>query len=384
MRIWHPVIAALAAEGHTVHRAERARLSDVREALVLAGRPAAATGLGEGPGRDPRLAADDRGRPEPCSAVGRLVRRLHGAGRSRVPAGAVGGRGGHRRDRLAGDLPGEHVRLPPGACASGSTAYLATDREFLESASPLSRVDDIRAPLFVIHGANDPRVPLSEAEQITAALEKRGVPCELARLPGRGPWPGQAARTSWTPTRRRSASCGSTWPQWSECRGCRVEPDRQPERYGEVQVLVADRRRPRPSEGPSGSRRSRTTSAASPASSESAEVTDHEASHLVEPAGPQQLCEQPVDAVPLLADVFQYDDARSAARRSAYRCCRRAVRDCHRAVRRPRHRPRRCVRHEVRSRSVTLSGSNRRSCSRSRGPPPLPAARQRQPSGRGS
>ncbi|WP_233711959.1 S9 family peptidase [Kribbella turkmenica] len=57
--------------------------------------------------------------------------------------------------------------------------YLATDREFLESASPLSRVDDLRAPLLVIHGANDPRVPLSEAEQVTAALTKRGVPCKL-------------------------------------------------------------------------------------------------------------------------------------------------------------------------------------------------------------
>ena len=35
------------------------------------------------------------------------------------------------------------------------------------------------APLFVIHGANDPRVPLSEAEQIAAALEAKGIACEL-------------------------------------------------------------------------------------------------------------------------------------------------------------------------------------------------------------
>jgi dipeptidyl aminopeptidase/acylaminoacyl peptidase len=56
---------------------------------------------------------------------------------------------------------------------------LAEDRAFLEQASPLNRVDDIRAPLFVIHGANDPRVPLSEAEQIVDALAKRDVPCEL-------------------------------------------------------------------------------------------------------------------------------------------------------------------------------------------------------------
>lgn len=56
---------------------------------------------------------------------------------------------------------------------------LAADRDFLHEASPLTQVEAMRAPLFVIHGANDPRVPLSEAEQIVAALTDRGVPCEL-------------------------------------------------------------------------------------------------------------------------------------------------------------------------------------------------------------
>jgi protease II len=60
------------------------------------------------------------------------------------------------------------------------------DREFLESASPISRVDDIRAPLFVIHGANDPRVPLSEAEQLVAALRQNAVECELHVYPDEG------------------------------------------------------------------------------------------------------------------------------------------------------------------------------------------------------
>jgi protease II len=56
---------------------------------------------------------------------------------------------------------------------------LARDREFLHSVSPLTRIDDIRAPLFLIHGANDPRVPLSEAEQIHEAMTSRGRECEL-------------------------------------------------------------------------------------------------------------------------------------------------------------------------------------------------------------
>jgi len=56
---------------------------------------------------------------------------------------------------------------------------LEHDREFLASASPLRRADDIKAPLFVIHGLNDPRVPVSEARQLAAVLSGRGVRCDL-------------------------------------------------------------------------------------------------------------------------------------------------------------------------------------------------------------
>ena len=56
---------------------------------------------------------------------------------------------------------------------------LEADLEFLERASPLSRADSIRAPLFMIHGANDPRVPLSEAEQLAGRLAERHVECHL-------------------------------------------------------------------------------------------------------------------------------------------------------------------------------------------------------------
>ncbi|HOU13967.1 MAG TPA: S9 family peptidase [Anaerolineae bacterium] len=56
---------------------------------------------------------------------------------------------------------------------------LARDRAFLESIAPMRHVDNIVAPLFIVHGANDPRVPLSEAEQLVAALQARGVPVEF-------------------------------------------------------------------------------------------------------------------------------------------------------------------------------------------------------------
>ena len=56
---------------------------------------------------------------------------------------------------------------------------LDDDRDFLETASPLTHLDAMVAPLFVIHGANDPRVPLTESEQIKAALDAKGVACTL-------------------------------------------------------------------------------------------------------------------------------------------------------------------------------------------------------------
>lgn len=57
--------------------------------------------------------------------------------------------------------------------------WLEHDRDFLTQASPITHLDQLRAPLFVIHGANDPRVPLSEAEQITEELARRGIRHEL-------------------------------------------------------------------------------------------------------------------------------------------------------------------------------------------------------------
>lgn len=44
--------------------------------------------------------------------------------------------------------------------------------EFFDEISPLKNAARIQDPLFVIQGANDPRVPASEAEQIVAAVRK--------------------------------------------------------------------------------------------------------------------------------------------------------------------------------------------------------------------
>jgi len=49
-------------------------------------------------------------------------------------------------------------------------------RAHLEAISPLNHVGKIKIPMFVVQGQNDPRVPVSEAEQIVAALRKQGQP----------------------------------------------------------------------------------------------------------------------------------------------------------------------------------------------------------------
>jgi len=63
---------------------------------------------------------------------------------------------------------------------------LTNDREFLELASPMRSVDKMRAPVILVHGENDPRVPVSEARQLAAALQERGVRCELVVYPDEG------------------------------------------------------------------------------------------------------------------------------------------------------------------------------------------------------
>jgi len=59
-------------------------------------------------------------------------------------------------------------------------------RALLEQISPLHKADQIEAPLMVIHGANDPRVPITEAEQIVELLQQRGRPVEYLRFEDEG------------------------------------------------------------------------------------------------------------------------------------------------------------------------------------------------------
>ncbi|MFB6253567.1 MAG: alpha/beta hydrolase family protein, partial [Halobacteriaceae archaeon] len=54
---------------------------------------------------------------------------------------------------------------------------LDDDREFLQKISPINNISNIDAPLLVLHGENDPRVPVGEAKQIAEEAAEH-VPVE--------------------------------------------------------------------------------------------------------------------------------------------------------------------------------------------------------------
>jgi dienelactone hydrolase len=63
---------------------------------------------------------------------------------------------------------------------------MGEDEEFLKSQSPLFRADQIKAPLLIGQGANDPRVNKAESDQIVAAMRKNEKPVEYYVFPDEG------------------------------------------------------------------------------------------------------------------------------------------------------------------------------------------------------
>jgi dipeptidyl aminopeptidase/acylaminoacyl peptidase len=62
----------------------------------------------------------------------------------------------------------------------------ATQRDLLRALSPIHKLDRVRAPTLVLHGANDTNVPVIEAEQVVQALQRRGVPVRYVLFPDEG------------------------------------------------------------------------------------------------------------------------------------------------------------------------------------------------------
>jgi dipeptidyl aminopeptidase/acylaminoacyl peptidase len=80
-----------------------------------------------------------------------------------------------------------------------------TQKDMLASLSPLHKIDRIKAPTLVLHGANDTNVPVVEAQQVVDTLKKRGVPVDLVLFPDEG----HGFRK--TPNRVRSTVAVTEW-----------------------------------------------------------------------------------------------------------------------------------------------------------------------------
>ena len=61
-----------------------------------------------------------------------------------------------------------------------------TQADLLRDLSPIHKVDRVKAPTIVLHGANDTNVPVVEAEQVVESLAGRGVPVEYVLFPDEG------------------------------------------------------------------------------------------------------------------------------------------------------------------------------------------------------
>ena len=56
----------------------------------------------------------------------------------------------------------------------------------LKELSPITYIEKVSAPLLLIQGASDPRVPVGEALQMHQALEKRGATTKMIVFPDEG------------------------------------------------------------------------------------------------------------------------------------------------------------------------------------------------------
>ena len=82
-----------------------------------------------------------------------------------------------------------------GAISTGEYGDPKTQLQLLRDLSPIHKLDRVKTPLLVMHGANDTNVPVVEAEQVVAALKKHGVPVEYVLFPDEGHgWRKQANR----------------------------------------------------------------------------------------------------------------------------------------------------------------------------------------------
>ncbi len=62
----------------------------------------------------------------------------------------------------------------------------AEDRAFFESISPIKYIDQVISPVMVLHGANDPRDPVTESDRFVQGIRNNGGVVEYLRFPDEG------------------------------------------------------------------------------------------------------------------------------------------------------------------------------------------------------
>ncbi|GGP06571.1 S9 family peptidase [Nonomuraea glycinis] len=92
-----------------------------------------------------------------------------------------------RTGRFKAAVPGGAVTDLTSMSGTSDMGYLLTKFECgddVVAQSPFTHVADVRTPTLLLHGENDDRCPVSQAEQWFAALREQGVPVRLVRYPG--------------------------------------------------------------------------------------------------------------------------------------------------------------------------------------------------------
>jgi dipeptidyl aminopeptidase/acylaminoacyl peptidase len=80
----------------------------------------------------------------------------------------------------------EHTGLFRRRLREAEYGSLEEDGDFLDAISPIHKAGEIRAPMIILHGENDPRVPVGESRQIERALREHEVPVVAHYYPDEG------------------------------------------------------------------------------------------------------------------------------------------------------------------------------------------------------
>ena len=80
----------------------------------------------------------------------------------------------------------EHTEPWIAAAAKSKYGDPVADADLLRDLSPITRINELRAPLLIVHGENDSNVPVIEAEQVAAALTARGIEHKYLLFPDEG------------------------------------------------------------------------------------------------------------------------------------------------------------------------------------------------------